>query len=423
VYLTTYGEELDLVDNTMRHMSALVWPGELNFYLLDDGDRPAAAEIAARRGIGYLARPTHEFKKAGNLRYAFDRTDGDFILILDADFAARPDLLTELVPYFDVPTVGIVQSPQYADAVSRMGWIERAAAATQELFYRFIQPSRDHAGAAICVGAGAVYRRSALAEIGGFPKIGHSEDIYTGLELARAGYRTQYVPVVVTKGLSPDNLDSFIAQQYRWCEGSMTMAWTRQFHVDPSISLPFRLSFWSGFLYYISTAFYALVAPLPAIIMIWIYPDWIRGPQILWLSGVVLLWLVVYPLVMRGKWRIEVLRLQTVYGFAHAFNIVHMLQGRLVGWVPTNNKVAPPLAISVRRFYTWYLGTGQLILLAGLSYRLATRGIDQMWGMTAFAVLNLYILAPLIWDGARVLIARRTSTPVDLIAQSTSVNA
>jgi cellulose synthase (UDP-forming) len=126
---------------------------------------------------------------------------------------------------------------------------------------------------------------------------------------------------------------------------------------------------------------------------------------------------------MRGKWRIEVLRLQTVYGFAHAFNIVHMLQGRLVGWVPTNNKVAPPLAISVRRFYTWYLGTGQLILLAGLSYRLATRGIDQMWGMTAFAVLNLYILAPLIWDGARVLIARRTSTPVDLIAQSTSVNA
>lgn len=416
VYLTTMGEELDLLDNTMHHMARLDWPGRLNAYVLDDGDREPVRLLAERYGFHYLARPGSEFKKAGNLRYGYARSDGDFILILDADFAARPDLLTELMPYFDVPTVGIVQSPQYASANRHMGWVERAAGATQELFYRFIQPSRDHHGAAICVGAGALYRRSALDVIGGFPKISHSEDIYTGLELSRVGYRTQYVPVIVTKGLSPDNLDNFIAQQYRWCEGSMSMVFSRDFHLDENITLQARLSFWSGFLYYLGTAMYAFVAPLPAVIMAWFYPAWVRGPEILWLSGAVLLWLVIYPIVMHGKWRIEVLRIQTVYGFAHAFNIVHLLQGRLVGWHPTNAKAAAPLAVSVRRLYTWYLGIGQVALLAGLSWRIEGYGIGRFWGMTAFSLLNLYIFVPLIFGGLRSMYWRAAENRLNLRA-------
>jgi cellulose synthase (UDP-forming) len=49
--------------------------------------------MAGDFGFQYLIRPNRGwYKKAGNLRHAFTRSRGEFILILDADFAPRRDL-------------------------------------------------------------------------------------------------------------------------------------------------------------------------------------------------------------------------------------------------------------------------------------------------------------------------------------------
>jgi cellulose synthase (UDP-forming) len=408
IFLPTAGEALDVLNNTMHYIERLDWPGELRVYVLDDAARPEVHQLAERYGNDYIARPGSEFKKAGNLRYGSERSSGEFIVIFDADFVPRTDFLTELMPYFDVATVGIVQSPQYFDTSKSMNWVQRSAGATQELFYRWIQPSRDHHGAAICCGTSAIYRRSAMDAIGGFPRVGHSEDIYTGLELTKIGYRTQYVPVIVSKGVCPDNVDLYIAQQYRWCEGTITMFATSDFHTDESLPLRTRLGFWAGFLYYTSTAMYGFIAPLPAIIMTWFFPRWIRADEILWLSGVMLLWLVVYPVFMRGKWRVEVLRVQVVYGFAHALNIWHMITKHLASWHITGSSKTPPVAVSVRRLYTWYLGLGQILLIVGLLIRTLQYGVGAFWGMIAFSLVNLYIFLPLAWWGLR---HRRASGP------------
>jgi len=423
VFLPTKGEELELVENTMRCLTRLEWPGTLRVSILDDSGRAELAVLAEHYGFDYLARPGSEYAKAGNLRYAAERTSGEFIVILDADFVPRSDFLLELMPYFDADDVGIVQSPQFFDTAKHMNWVQRTAGATQEFFYRFVQPSRDRHGAAICVGSSAIYRRAALDDIGGFPRIKHSEDVFTGYEMSKQGMRTQYVPTVVSKGLCPDNLDSFVAQQYRWCEGSLTMLGSRDFHVNDSMPLRARLSFWSGFLYYIGTALNSLLLPLPAIIMVWCYPEWVRAANMLWLVGVLLLWFILYPLVMTGRWRIEVLRLQTVYGFAHVFSIYHLLTGRDVGWHPTGSKKRPPLSVTVKRFYTFYLGLALLVLCSGLAYR-GIDHLDRFWPMIAFTLLNIYIVTPLVWDGLRSEFAegrkrRRTraaSVPLDVAA-------
>jgi hypothetical protein len=88
-------------------------------------------------------------------------SSAEVIAILDADFCPRPDFLRHLVPYLASPEVGIVQSPQCFDTAASMGWIERAAGAAQESFFRWIQPSRDASDAAICCGSNAIYRRAA----------------------------------------------------------------------------------------------------------------------------------------------------------------------------------------------------------------------------------------------------------------------
>ena len=399
VFVPTAGEELDLLDNSMRHLNLLEWPGDLRISILDDSGRGRVRELAASYGFCYLARPGSEYKKAGNLRYGAEYTHGEIITIFDADFVPRPDFLLELVPYMDDPTIGIVQSPQFFDTPKQMNWIQRCAGSTQELFYRFIQPSRDALGAAICVGTSALYRRTALDAIGGFPKIGHSEDIYTGLWMLGAGYSTRYVPVAVSKGVTPSKLDNFIAQQYRWCEGSMSMLASRYFHTTPNLPLPARLCYWSGFLYYICTALSSLIIPLPAIIMTWFDPQWIRPWNTIWLAGALALWLVFYPLVMRGRWRIEVLRIQTVYGFAHVFNIVHLVRHRVAEWHPTGSKAAAPIAVTVKRFYTIYLGLALSVVAVGLVLRTAEAGLTRFAGMLVFFMINLYIVGPLVVSG------------------------
>jgi cellulose synthase (UDP-forming) len=399
VFVPTAGEELDLLDNTMRHLNLLEWPGELRVSILDDSGRASVRHLAADHGFSYLARPGSEYKKAGNLRYGEERTNGEIIAIFDADFVPRPDFLLELVPYMDDPNVGVVQSPQFFDTAKRMNWIQRCSGATQELFYRFIQPSRDALGAAVCVGTSALYRRAALDAIGGFPKIGHSEDIYTGLWMHDAGYSTRYVPVVVSKGVTPNNLDNFVAQQYRWCEGSITMLATEHFHTTPNLPLKARLCYWSGFLYYVSTALSSLIIPLPAIIMTWFFPQWVRPWNTIWLAGTLALWLVIYPLVMHGRWRIEVLRIQTVYGFAHVFNIIHLIRGRVVEWHPTGARAPAPIAIKVKRFYTAYLGLALIVIVVGLTLRAAEDGLTLFAGMLIFTAVNLYVAGPLVVSG------------------------
>ncbi len=247
VFIPTRGEPLRILLNTFRHVSRIEYTGELAVFVLDDAGDERVAQAAGEFGFTYLARPTHEFKKAGNLQYAFERTAGEHILLLDADFVPRPDVLTEVVPHMvSDPHIGIVQTPQYyPTGLPGLGWLERCASATQETFYRFIQPSRDAVSAAVCCGTSALYRRSALQASGGFPQIEHSEDMFTGVEMMAHGYRTSFLPLNLTQGLCPADLDPFISQQYRWCAGSLQLMRTRAFHADLDLSIRQRAAYWS----------------------------------------------------------------------------------------------------------------------------------------------------------------------------------
>lgn len=395
VFVPTCGEDLDALANTAHHVQNLVWPGDLKIYLLDDAGREEVRDLAARTGFEYLARPGSAYKKAGNLQHAYERTSCDYVVIFDADFVPRPDFLLELVPYMDDPAVGIVQSPQHFYTDRSMSWLERCAGATQELFYRFIQPSRDAVGGAICVGTSAVYRREALDAIGGFPLIGHSEDVYTGLHMQDQGYRLRYVPTLVSRGQSPTDVDSFIAQQYRWCEGAMSLVAANSFHDTRSLTLHQRMSFWAGFLYYMSTAMLALLSPIPLLVMAFLFPQNVTPLNSVPLLGAVALWLVVLPAVSLGRWRLEVLRVQTIYGFAHLFCIADMFKGLVSEWVPTGStSVQMPVGQRVRSFMGPYVLVTQAMTLVGLGVGVYRFGIHQFWATAALFALSAYVFIP-----------------------------
>jgi cellulose synthase (UDP-forming) len=144
VFLPSCGEPVAVLDNTLRYVSAMTWSGPKTVYVLDDSARDDMRDLADRYGFRYIVRPNPgEMKKAGNLTHALGVSSGDFIAVIDADFAVRPEFLYETMPYFSDPEVGIVQTAQYYDVTNRsFSYIQRYAGTLQEIFFRFIQPAR-----------------------------------------------------------------------------------------------------------------------------------------------------------------------------------------------------------------------------------------------------------------------------------------
>ncbi|MFD9596707.1 glycosyltransferase family 2 protein [Kitasatospora sp. NPDC059973] len=400
LYLPTCGEPLDVLENAYRAVRRLDWPGALTVWVLDDADRAEVADLAAAHGYEYVVRPDRgHLKKAGNLNHALTLSRAEYIAILDADFAPRPDFLRHLVPYFADARIGIVQSPQCFDTDETMDWIQRAAGSAQEWFFRWIQPSRDASDAAICCGSNAVYRRTAIDAAGGFARLDHSEDLFTGLGLYEQGYRTLYVPVLVAKGTSPDNLASYVNQQYRWAMGNLHLLGSP---VLKRIRAPWRmrLCFYEGVVGYLAAAVNLFVAPLPPLVMMFWYPDQIRPWHVLPLLAPLWLWHVLLPRISRTRWRIEVIRSNVLMSVAAGAAFWHTLRGRSAAWVPTGAGRAKPggLARQVVLVSLGWLCASVGAAAAGLSLAVARNGWEPNWGLGLYLAVQCQIGLPLIRD-------------------------
>ncbi len=376
VFLPVCGEPLEVLYNTWEHVCQMqeAYPGLVTAYVLDDGASGEVAAMAADFGFVYGSRENRGwFKKAGNLHFGFGISGGDHILILDADFAPRADLLDELVPYMDQdPTVGIVQSPQFFRVLDSQNWIERGAGAVQELFYRAIQVSRQRKGGAVCVGTCALYRRAALEQNGGVTLIGHSEDVYTGFDLANLGWSLRYIPIALSTGVCPDTIGAFQNQQYRWCNGSLTMMVSKAFWTS-KMSLTTRLCWISGFLYYIQTALLTFVTPLVPLMLMVLEPSMLNVRYIWWVVPSLLYSYLILPLWHKAPYRLEAWAARMMYGWAHVFVIWDLIRGREMGWQPTGSSGAKK--DKTRRFWwcmaVWGGGTAAAWLGVAL-YRMAT---------------------------------------------------
>lgn len=165
VFITTYNEPISLVMTTALAAWNISYPHRT--WILDDGARPAMKQAAADAGIGYITRsrdwenlPRHA--KAGNLNNALAATEGEFLLILDADQIPAPEILHRMLGHFNNEKVALVQTPQWFSNVNDDDLLGSQA----PLFYGPIQQGKDGWNAAFFCGSNAVIRREALMQIG-----------------------------------------------------------------------------------------------------------------------------------------------------------------------------------------------------------------------------------------------------------------
>jgi predicted Zn-dependent protease/cellulose synthase/poly-beta-1,6-N-acetylglucosamine synthase-like glycosyltransferase len=242
VFVPTYNEDPDILRVTLRACVAMDYPHKT--YLCDDGGTearlkdpqkgPGAAEraatlkaICAEVGAIYMTRPKNEHAKAGNLNHAFAQTDGEFILIFDADHVPDKNFITRLIGYFADEKLAFVQTPHafynFDSFQARLNHDRKQYWEEGQLFYHVIQPGRNRWNAPIFAGSAAIFRRKALAEVGYIATETITEDMHTGLRMHARGWKSLGISTRMISGQAAQDVTTFHSQRLRWGEGNLSV--------------------------------------------------------------------------------------------------------------------------------------------------------------------------------------------------------
>ena len=229
VQLPLYNEQ-NVVERVIDATAALDYPAALlHIQVLDDSTDAtvvlAAARVAhfAAQGlhISHVRRPGREGYKAGALRYGLEETDGEFIAIFDADFVPKPDFLRRTIPYFlQDERVGMVQT-RWGHLNENESLLTRLQGFGLDAHFLIEQVGRTFAGFFINFnGTGGVWRRSCIADAGGWHIDTLTEDLDLSYRAQLRGWRFVYRPEIVAPAELPAVMDALKSQQFRWTKGA-----------------------------------------------------------------------------------------------------------------------------------------------------------------------------------------------------------
>ena len=252
IFIPTLNESVDIVRRTLLAARNIDYPHAT--WLLDDGDRPEMAQLAAQLGVRYVARRDNLHAKAGNLNNALRLSTAEFVAIFDADHAPKRNCLDETLGFFRDPKMAFVQTPQdffNLDSYQhRRKRGDRRVWTEQSLFFRVIQRGKDAWNAAFFCGSCAVLRRSALDRVGGFATRTVTEDLETSVALHKAGFHSAYVPKALAFGIAPATAHPFLGQRIRWGQGAMQVIRNEWFFLRGGLTLPQRLNYMASAITY-----------------------------------------------------------------------------------------------------------------------------------------------------------------------------
>lgn len=254
IFIPVAGEPVEMVERTLQAALAIDYPHET--YILNDGvmcrsdNWQDIEDLARLYGVRCFTRRKGRRSKAGNLNYAFDRTNGDFIAVIDADHEAVTFFADETLGYFADHRVGLVATPQrfVLDQADILGNEENQ-------FYSFVQAAKDADGSAFSCGNAAVYRRAALDDTDGFSEWSIVEDLHTSMKIHAQGWESVYHPRPLTVGEAPATGAALAKQRLGWATDSLRILFWDNPLLNKDLSFMQRLHYFhTGFFYIVMLA-------------------------------------------------------------------------------------------------------------------------------------------------------------------------
>jgi len=229
IVLPCYNEDPALLAACCASLDAQDYPGELRFFLVDDGstNRDALVDVYLR----YSDRPGWNVRLLdGNhgKRMAQDVAvrvgDGELVATVDSDTVLAPDGIRRLVAAFDDPRVGGVSGDVRAGNAAHT-WLTRLIDERYRLLFEHERAAQSRGGAVLCCsGPFSAYRRSILERVWSDyltqTFLGRAcvagDDLHLTVLVLASGYQSLYEPSARALTHVPQTLRSYVRQQVRW---------------------------------------------------------------------------------------------------------------------------------------------------------------------------------------------------------------
>lgn len=253
IFICTLNESPDMLSTTISACKNIDYPNH-NVYVLDDGRREEIKNLTEMLGCNYITRETNKGFKAGNINNALERTNGEIVVIFDADHIAASTFLKETIYNFIDENVALVQTPQHfcnPDAFQKNLASVTKLSNEQEVFYRIMEPALNEFDSVFCGGTNILIRRKHLEAVGNFPENTITEDSLLGLIFHANRYKVVYYNRPIAIGLSASSFEEYIKQRARWAKGNVQIVTTPSNWKYYAKLKPIQLFFYlSGVLYF-----------------------------------------------------------------------------------------------------------------------------------------------------------------------------
>jgi cellulose synthase (UDP-forming) len=226
VIIPTCGEPVPMILRTVTSVLEQDWPADrILIVVSDDGhDEQLRAALSDWPVLYHSPPPRHApgrdgAAKSGNLNSALAllRTTSPgirFVETRDADDELGSNgFLRQVVGQLaGDPKLAFVQTIKEAQVSPGDPFNNR-----ESIFYRSQMLSRNAANAVFPCGSGVIWRSEALEQIGDFPTWNLVEDLQSGVEALRRGWRGLYLPIVgAVPQHSPHDVPNFYKQRGTW---------------------------------------------------------------------------------------------------------------------------------------------------------------------------------------------------------------
>lgn len=265
-------EPIEIVERTLRRMKEIVYCGDVDVWVLDEGNDPAVKAMAARLGVRHFSRKGRpEYNQVDGAFRAKSKSGNhnawrseheheyDVVAQMDPDHVPMPYFLERTVGYFRDADVAFVVAPQvYGNMYEN--WVTHGASVQQYLFSGVVERGGNGLGAPLLIGTNHMYRPAAWQQIGGYQD-SIIEDHLTSMRVQAAinpatgkHWKGVYTPDVLAIGEGPASWADYFNQQKRWAYGIWEIL------LNPKLRMPRELGRRQRMLYGLVQFYYPSVA-------------------------------------------------------------------------------------------------------------------------------------------------------------------
>lgn len=222
--------EKHVVDRLMKAVEELDYPKDkMEIQILDDSTDETFDICAGHEKrllekgfmVEHLHRTDRTGYKAGALEKGMDKCKGEYLLILDADFVPKPELIKKTIHYFTDENIGMIQT-RWSHLNRTQNILTRLQSMLLDGHLELEQTARNRSGRFFTFnGTAGIWRKSCIYDAGGWHHDTLTEDMDLSYRAQLNGWKFVFLNDVETPSELPVDIDGFKSQQHRWAKGAI----------------------------------------------------------------------------------------------------------------------------------------------------------------------------------------------------------